>query len=82
MIDQKSDNPSLADDHAQRLDPLSTGACKRVPWDLPVEEWPNLDQEVLLATRSRKACMTCPWQKLTRAAPRGAAQAHPQRERV
>jgi hypothetical protein len=28
---------------------------------LPVEEWPYLDQEVLLTTRSRKVCMTCHW---------------------
>jgi hypothetical protein len=29
--------------------------------DLPIEEWPYLDQEVLLATRSRKVFMTCHW---------------------
>ena len=27
----------------------------------PIEEWPYLDQEVLLHTRSRKVCMTCHW---------------------
>jgi hypothetical protein len=29
--------------------------------DLPVEEWPFLDQEVLVQARSRKVCMTCHW---------------------
>ncbi|MCP9911418.1 galactose oxidase [Cyanobium sp. BA20m-p-22] len=28
--------------------------------DLPIEEWPYLD-EMLLKTRSRKVCMTCHW---------------------
>lgn len=27
----------------------------------PIEEWFYLDQEVLLATRSRKVCLTCHW---------------------
>ena len=27
----------------------------------PVEEWPYLDEGVLLKTRSRKVCMTCHW---------------------
>ncbi|WP_231605330.1 hypothetical protein [Synechococcus sp. CBW1006] len=27
----------------------------------PIEEWPYLDQEVLLRTRSRKVCMTSHW---------------------
>ena len=27
----------------------------------PIEEWPYLDQEVLVASRSRKVCMTCHW---------------------
>lgn len=27
----------------------------------PVEEWPYLDEKVLLRTRSRKVCMTCHW---------------------
>jgi hypothetical protein len=26
-----------------------------------VEEWPYLDQDVLVSTRSRKVCMTCHW---------------------
>ncbi len=25
------------------------------------EEWPYLDEEVLVASRSRKVCMTCHW---------------------
>jgi hypothetical protein len=29
--------------------------------DLPVEEWPYLDEALLLKTRSRKVCMTCHW---------------------
>ena len=29
--------------------------------DLPVEEWPYLDEAVLLKTRSRKVCTTCHW---------------------
>ncbi|WP_323248721.1 galactose oxidase [Synechococcus sp. CCY9202] len=27
----------------------------------PIEEWPYLDQEVLVPARSRKVCMTCHW---------------------
>jgi hypothetical protein len=30
--------------------------------DLPAEEWPFLDQEVLVQARSRKVCMTCHFQ--------------------
>ena len=26
-----------------------------------IEEWPYLDEAVLLRTRSRKVCMTCHW---------------------
>jgi hypothetical protein len=29
--------------------------------ELAVEEWPYLDQEMLLQARSRKVCMTCHW---------------------
>jgi hypothetical protein len=29
--------------------------------DLPVEDWPDIDEAVLRQTRSRKVCMTCPW---------------------
>jgi hypothetical protein len=31
--------------------------------DLPIEEWPYLDEVVLLKTRNRKVCMTCHWFK-------------------
>ena len=27
--------------------------------ELPIEEWPFLDEGVLLKTRSRQVCMTC-----------------------
>jgi hypothetical protein len=29
--------------------------------EIPVEDWPYLDSDVLLRTRSRKVCMTCHW---------------------
>ena len=29
--------------------------------DSPIEEWPYLDEQVLVTTRSRKVCMTCHW---------------------
>ncbi|MGL6134328.1 MAG: galactose oxidase [Prochlorococcaceae cyanobacterium] len=29
--------------------------------DQPVEEWPFLDQQVLVPSRSRHVCMTCYW---------------------
>jgi hypothetical protein len=29
--------------------------------DVPVEEWPYLDQAVLLRSRSGQVCMTCHW---------------------
>ena len=29
--------------------------------DLPIEEWPYLDDSTLLKTRNRKVCMTCHW---------------------
>ncbi len=29
--------------------------------ETPVEEWPYLDEGVLLKPRSRKVCMTCHW---------------------
>lgn len=29
--------------------------------DLPVEEWPYLDEGTLLRTRSSRVCMTCHW---------------------
>ena len=37
----------------------SVGPVDRI--DLPAEEWPFLDQEVLVHARSRKVCMTCHW---------------------
>jgi len=39
--------------------PRPAGRATRL--NLPVEEWPYLDSEVLLKTRSRKVCMTCHW---------------------
>jgi hypothetical protein len=39
--------------------PRSVGPVDRI--DLPAEEWPFLDQEVLVKARSRKVCMTCHW---------------------
>ncbi len=29
--------------------------------ELPIKEWPYLDQEVLVASRSGKVCITCQW---------------------
>ena len=29
--------------------------------ETPIEEWPYLDEAVLLKTRSRKVCMSCHW---------------------
>ena len=40
--------------------PLPRPASLNPRLDLPIEEWPYLD-EVLLKTRSRKVCMTCHW---------------------
>ncbi len=40
---------------------LSRSAVLAARFDGPVEEWPYLDSEVLLKTRSRKVCMTCHW---------------------
>jgi hypothetical protein len=39
--------------------PRSGGRVARP--DIPVEDWPYLDSDVLLRTRSRKVCMTCHW---------------------
>jgi hypothetical protein len=41
--------------------PLPRPAALAARLDLPVEEWPYLDEAVLLKTRSRKVCMTCHW---------------------
>ena len=38
--------------------PLPRPAALNARLDLPIEEWPYLD-EVLLKTRSRKVCMNC-----------------------
>jgi hypothetical protein len=29
--------------------------------DVPMEEWPYLDEALLVKARSRKVCMTCHW---------------------
>ncbi len=39
--------------------PRPAGSVDRI--GTPVEEWPFLDQEVLVQARSRKVCMTCHW---------------------
>jgi hypothetical protein len=39
--------------------PLPRPAALAARLDLPVDEWPCLDSEVLVKTRSRKVCMTC-----------------------
>lgn len=41
--------------------PLPRLAALAARLALPVEEWPYLDESVLLKTRSRKVCMTCHW---------------------
>jgi hypothetical protein len=41
--------------------PLSRPAALVAQLEAPVEEWPHLDEAVLLRTRSRKVCMTCHW---------------------
>ncbi len=41
--------------------PLPRPAALNARLDLPIEEWPYLDEAVLLKTRSRKVCMTCHW---------------------
>jgi hypothetical protein len=39
--------------------PLPRPATLNVRVDVPVEEWPYLDEDALLEARSRKVCMTC-----------------------
>jgi hypothetical protein len=39
--------------------PRPIGPVDRI--DLPAEEWPYLDEAVLVKTHSRKVCMTCHW---------------------
>ena len=41
--------------------PCSRPAGPADRMELPAEEWPFLDQEVLVQARSRKVCMTCHW---------------------
>ena len=41
--------------------PLPRPAALNARLDTPIEEWPYLDEVVLLKTRSRKVCMTCHW---------------------
>ena len=41
--------------------PLPRPAALAARLETPIEEWPYLDSEVLLKTRSRKVCMTCHW---------------------
>ena len=31
------------------------------PLEQAIDEWPFLDQDLLVSTRSRKVCMTCHW---------------------
>jgi len=38
---------------------LPRPVAKLARLDLPVEEWPYLDEAVLLKNRSRQVCMTC-----------------------
>lgn len=39
--------------------PLPRPAALAARLETPIEEWPYLDEAVLLKTRSRKVCMTC-----------------------
>ncbi|MEY4759167.1 MAG: hypothetical protein RLZZ268_665 [Cyanobacteriota bacterium] len=39
--------------------PLPRPAALNAWLETPIEEWPYLDEAVLLKTRSRKVCMTC-----------------------
>ena len=41
--------------------PLSRTAAFAARLEAPIEEWPYLDEAVLLKTRSRKVCMTWHW---------------------
>jgi hypothetical protein len=41
--------------------PLPRPAALNARVDVPVEEWPYLDEGTLLKARSRKVCMTCHW---------------------
>jgi hypothetical protein len=39
--------------------PLPRPAALAAKLEIPIEEWPYLDEAVLLKTRSRKFCVTC-----------------------
>jgi len=39
--------------------PIPRPAALNARLDVPVEEWPYLDEGTLQKTRSRKVCMTC-----------------------
>ena len=41
--------------------PLFRPAAPAARLETPIEEWPYLDNKVLVKTRSRKVCMTCHW---------------------
>ena len=41
--------------------PLPRAAALNARLETSIEEWPYLDEAVLLKTRSRKVCMTCHW---------------------
>jgi hypothetical protein len=41
--------------------PFPRPAALNARLETPIEEWPYLDEAVLLKTRSRKVCMTCHW---------------------
>jgi hypothetical protein len=41
--------------------PLSRPAAMAAQLEAPVDEWPLLDEAVLVKTRSCKVCMTCHW---------------------
>ena len=41
--------------------PLPRPAALAARLEPPIEEWHYLDGDVLLASRSRKVCMTCHW---------------------
>jgi len=41
--------------------PVPRPAALSARIETTVEEWPYLDQDVLVTTRSRKVCMTCHW---------------------
>jgi hypothetical protein len=41
--------------------PLHRAAALAAQLETPVEDWPYLDEAVLLKARSRKVCMTCHW---------------------